>query len=412
MTDGKATGVTTASADPSPSFRACPVCGDRDHRSRLWSQRFAMPTGNGVHGGYDVVVCDRCGFAFAGAPPAQAYFDTYYRALAKKDEMLDASSNYAESDATIRRNDLSARYIAGFLQPGERVLEIGCYTGYLLARLTREVRGLDVVGLDPSTFAATVGRRRHRIDIRVGTIDDAAALEPFDAVIATHVLEHVIDLSPFLRRLQAMLKPEGRLFIEVPDAGRFESRADSRDQRSEPYFEFNFEHVNYFTVGSLTNLLESHGFHAVSVERHTSTLPVIASTWRPRPLTRDAEGFAELTRYLGECHRTALKISTGVAAISRRHPRFAVWGAGAHTQRLLAAGALDPARIEFFVDANPGFRGESLAGRPIVAPEGLHGRPGLAVLISSFRHEGEIRGLLHAQYPANEAFTLYDGDPA
>jgi SAM-dependent methyltransferase len=391
--------------------RNCQVCGEPTRKTLIYAQRFTVPSKNGVHAGYDVVACDRCGFAFADAPPSQAFFDAYYRAMAKKDEMLDPDAGYAESAETIARNNHSASQIIPHIRPGDRVLDIGCYTGYLLSVIAREVPNSTGVGLDPSLFAAKVGKRRHGVEVRVGTVFDELDLGEFDVVIATHVLEHVADVQPFLGRLRALLSSRGKLYVEVPDAAQFSSRPGADEQRAEPFFEFNFEHINYFTAATLSNMLEVHGFDPVSLASQKSTLPVIASTWTAKPIRKAPESPAALARYVEESCLKDARVAAIIRSLFERSGSYAVWGAGAHTQRLLASNAIDPQAVVFFIDVNPDFRGATLGGRPIFSPDILDDHPKVPVLISSYRHEKAIRRRILAEGRQNEIVMLYADGP-
>jgi 2-polyprenyl-6-hydroxyphenyl methylase / 3-demethylubiquinone-9 3-methyltransferase len=98
-----------------------------------------------------------------------------------------------------------------------RILDIGCGGGILsepLARLGATVLGADPVGVNIEVA------RRHADD--VGVIVDyrcvtaealADAGERFDVVLAMEVIEHVADLSLFVRRCAEMVKPSGLMIV-------------------------------------------------------------------------------------------------------------------------------------------------------------------------------------------------------
>ena len=106
------------------------------------------------------------------------------------------------------RNDKQLDALAGL-----RLLDIGCGGGILSEPLARLRAG--VVGADPAQgnieaaklHAAEAGVA---IDYRVTTAEALAdAGERFDIVLAMEVVEHVADLSLFLRRCAEMVKPGG-----------------------------------------------------------------------------------------------------------------------------------------------------------------------------------------------------------
>jgi cyclopropane-fatty-acyl-phospholipid synthase len=125
------------------------------------------------------------------------------------------------------------------LQPGERVLDVGCGWGSFALHAARE-HGAHVTGITLSEPQATEARRRvqaaglsDQIDIRVADYRELHE-EPFDAIASIGMVEHVgesqIDL--YAHRLAELLKPGGRLLNHGiarlrhsdPPAGQFSHR--------------------------------------------------------------------------------------------------------------------------------------------------------------------------------------------
>jgi len=48
--------------------------------------------------------------------------------------------------------------------------------------------------------------------------------EPFDAVVAAGIIEHVENPTGFLRRCRTLIRPDGRLFLDLPDVGSLNAR--------------------------------------------------------------------------------------------------------------------------------------------------------------------------------------------
>src|SRR5919106_212643 len=116
-----------------PSFeaRACAVCGSKQN-TLLYQQVFSeISSGGSLLSGYDVVVCEHCGFCFANGIPEQAHFDAYYRDMSKyeKSERGGQKSPYEkarfQSMAEVILNKLEAKHT--------RIFEVGCANGELLA---------------------------------------------------------------------------------------------------------------------------------------------------------------------------------------------------------------------------------------------------------------------------------------
>ncbi|MCX6594997.1 MAG: class I SAM-dependent methyltransferase [Acidobacteria bacterium] len=101
------------------------------------------------------------------------------------------------------------------------VLDVGP-SGGLLARLLRD-RGRKVVGLDKSAEAAGIAWRVNGVPVVAGDLLAAPFAEgSFAAVTMFHVLEHVEQPGEFLDAARRLLKPGGRLVVQVPNAASWQ----------------------------------------------------------------------------------------------------------------------------------------------------------------------------------------------
>ncbi|XP_023061662.1 ubiquinone biosynthesis O-methyltransferase, mitochondrial isoform X3 [Piliocolobus tephrosceles] len=104
---------------------------------------------------------------------------------------------------------------------GMKILDVGCGGGLLTEPLGR--LGASVIGIDPvdeniktaqchKSFDPVLDKR---IEYRVCSLEEIVeeTAETFDAVVASEVVEHVIDLETFLQCCCQVLKPSGSLFI-------------------------------------------------------------------------------------------------------------------------------------------------------------------------------------------------------
>jgi len=125
------------------------------------------------------------------------------------------------------------------LQPGQRLLDVGCGWGALALHAARE-HGVDVLAITLAAEQAALARRRvrdaglaDRIEIRVADYRELAQTG-FDAVSSVGMVEHVgaEQMDVYARQLAAFLKPGGRLLnhgiallrSDDPPAGPFSER--------------------------------------------------------------------------------------------------------------------------------------------------------------------------------------------
>jgi SAM-dependent methyltransferase len=110
----------------------------------------------------------------------------------------------------------------GAAVPGP-VLDVGCGGGLFL-RMMRE-RGFAVLGLDFSADAAAVAWERNGVPMIVGSLAETPlAPESCAAVTMFHVLEHLHDPRAYLAAARGLLRPGGRLVVQVPNAASWQFR--------------------------------------------------------------------------------------------------------------------------------------------------------------------------------------------
>jgi 2-polyprenyl-6-hydroxyphenyl methylase/3-demethylubiquinone-9 3-methyltransferase len=174
------------------------------------------------------------------------------------------------------------------LNPGARVLDIGCGNGYWAGEFLQ--RGCGVVGIDPSAEGIAIARRiytKGRFEQTVATDDLLGRLgeAPFDLVISTEVVEHLYDPRAWARGAFRALRPGGRLICTTPYHGYLKNlvlaAANKWDSHLGPLWDGG--HIKFWSRKTLSELLTEAGFKNIRF-RGAGRLPFL---WMSMVLSAD-----------------------------------------------------------------------------------------------------------------------------
>ncbi len=174
--------------------------------------------------------------------------------------------------------DVPSRYFTdakpAFLQlidpRGLRVLDLGCgggNNGEMLKRAgAREVVGVE---RDPGAVAKARERLDRVVECDLAALDPAdLGDQPFDAILASDVLEHLYDAEGVLARAITRLRPGGAVVVSLPNIANVGTFAHlllkTWPRRASGIFDRT--HVRFFGKRDMVRLLQGAGLEVRRVE--------------------------------------------------------------------------------------------------------------------------------------------------
>ena len=214
--------------------------------------------------------------SFAGKPLMVSFAESsLYKCndcsmLARHPVLTEAQYNklYAASDADVwRSNSLQLRkdqqiarsIIMSQYQNCCSVLDIGCYTGDLLASLPdRFSKNAVEMSENASRVAESkainiVGKNLYEIDTDF----------KFDLIVAIDVIEHTINPAEFLLYLAGFLKPNGAILISTGNADNW---VWERTKNKFWYSSF-YEHISFISQTWLAAFCDDNGYSVINLRK-------------------------------------------------------------------------------------------------------------------------------------------------
>lgn len=202
---------------------SCGLCGGLAETILKRHQGFMAPAE------FDVHRCERCDTTFAVFDESAAsLYDTIY----SRAHLLPGYDRYQRycSGVVAQQDPLgwlaaqedvywAVKAAIGECRPAGsrmRVLEVGCGMGYLTYAFHRA--GFDALGVDVSSEAVRSATAVFGNHFRAGDALDADVTgDGYDVVVATELIEHLVDPAAFVRAMLDKLRPGGRLIITTPN---------------------------------------------------------------------------------------------------------------------------------------------------------------------------------------------------
>jgi cyclopropane fatty-acyl-phospholipid synthase-like methyltransferase len=193
------------------------------------------------------------------------------------------SQQVVDSNITekLYKNDGNAEVLSQIGTETKYVLDIGCGAGDNSRKLFE--RGVICDGITLSESEAVVARQFQEntliFNLENGLPTDLPQGRKYDAIICSHVLEHICYPQQLLNDLKDRMHSDSKLIIALPNLMHYRYRTKIALGRFE-YTEtgiMDYTHFRWYTFESAVKLLEDHGFRLEKIwaKSHMENTPGI-----------------------------------------------------------------------------------------------------------------------------------------
>ena len=252
--------------------RTCPLCKNTE-KEVVFRKELEQVVGLIGKVQQEISICFQCGMVFTSKVLSDKDLNEYY---SNQSSYEYEHSNYEFPVYQKNRSEQQFRYINSLLPNLQKVVDIGCSVGYLLKLFLDN--GSEVVGFEPSEKLKETAWKLYGVEVRTEFFDEEVVIESdIDLVILSHVLEHLKHPQNIISSINKYQNESGYIFIEIPAIELFDER--------DPH-QFFIEHINYFSLQTLTNLMRQSGYklvhfdHFINGSEIAPFYPTLASLWR------------------------------------------------------------------------------------------------------------------------------------
>ena len=365
--------------------RVCPIC-DSKSKKTIKHIKIVVPTDFILPSEYDIVVCEDCGFVFNDVENSNKFDEYYSNYKFNTNFSIPTDSNYdITKEKRESRHVTSVNFIeySANIDKSTKILDIGCSYGATLSVLKeRGYTNLSALDLD-----STCVNYLNNIGIKsiVGSIftDNLPEYEnEFDLIILGHILEHLHEPKKAIKNIRKWLKPNGKIFIEVPDLYQYQKTG------AFPGFFAEWEHINHFSIISLMNLLSDFRLKSYDtgtiyalIEKFPCLYAMFEKTEETRSLciTKTDENAMDISLNIpNQQGNKMFEIFNNL-----KNKEIAIWGAGQYLYRLLSHTPLIDCNIKFIVDKDINKQKDTLLDIKVSNPSDLINFDGPIVICST-----------------------------
>lgn len=231
-------------------YGKCPCCGQKNIAPALSTIDYTV---SGKQ--FEIWECKNCTLRFTQNVPAENGIGPYYQSVdyishSNTNEGLINRLYHKVRNRTLIQKQKMVEKITG--KSAGSILDVGCGTGAFLH--TMQQSGWQITGLEPDENARKKANELYNLNLDSPEKLFSLPAKSFDAITMWHVLEHVHDLHNYIKTLRELLKPDGKIFIAVPNYTCYDAKVYKK-------FWAAYDvprHLYHFSPASINTLLSLH----------------------------------------------------------------------------------------------------------------------------------------------------------
>lgn len=239
-------------------YKSCPNCGNENIFKVLSANDHTV---SGEE--FEIWECKNCTLRFTQNIPEQEDIGRYYQSenyISHSDTKRGLVNNLYHA---VRKHTLIQKkklIETSTKKSTGNILDLGAGTGAFLNAMKKA--GWDSTGIEPDKTARAKASELYGIFLKESKEFFSLAPESFDAITLWHVLEHVHPLHDYVKKMEELLKKDGKLFVAVPNY-------TSADAKMYGSFWAAYDvprHLYHFSSKAMETLLNTHGLRLEKIK--------------------------------------------------------------------------------------------------------------------------------------------------
>jgi SAM-dependent methyltransferase len=176
--------------------------------------------------------------------------------------------NLENEPQTQAMRELAFNLIKPHLNKNNIALELGCSDGFFTSFISTNVNTIDVVDATKKNLDTAKQKKLRNANYYLSLFEEFKTKKKYDCIIASYILEHVLDHIKLLKIIKKLLKPDGKLFIIVPNAKAFSRQLAVKmglykDLKELTKNDISYGHRRVFDRNELNKSVEKSGLKTI-----------------------------------------------------------------------------------------------------------------------------------------------------